>query len=135
MSKFITELQTRLLDDDSVWVLDAPLVYESDLLKCKVTVPIGFQTDFASVPKVPIAYMLFGDRAHREAVIHDYLYRSDSVPVVARKQADDVFYEAMKLRGKSFFVRWCMWGGVRLGGWTDFHGYNVDAIIIREERK
>jgi hypothetical protein len=130
MSKFITELQTRLLNDDTVWVLDKILVYDSDLLKCRIIVPEGFQTDFASVPKVPIAYMFFGNRAHREAVIHDYLYRTNSIPVATRAQADGVFYEAMKLRGKSFFVRWCMWGGVRLGGWTAFHSYDVDAIII-----
>jgi hypothetical protein len=130
MSEFKTELKTRLFNDDTVWALDTPLVYQSDLLNAVITVPMGFQTDFASVPKVPIAYMFFGDRAHREAVIHDYLYRFDSIPVVTREQADDVFYEAMKLRGKSFFVRWCMWAGVRAGGWIAFHELKVDDVII-----
>jgi hypothetical protein len=135
MSKFKSELRPRLLDDDTIWTLDTALVYESDLLKAVITVPMGFQTDFASVPRVPIVYGFFGDRAHRESVIHDYLYRIDSNPIVSRKQADDVFYEAMKLRGKSFLVRWCMWFGVRLGGWTGFHELMVDAIIIKEEEQ
>jgi hypothetical protein len=125
MSKFLTELETSLLDNDRTWELDAELIYQSDLLSTVITVPNGFQTDFASVPRVPIAYGLFGGKAHREAVIHDYLYRIDSKPVATRKQADDVFYEAMKLRGKSWFVRWCMWSGVRLGGWTGFHKLKV----------
>ncbi len=125
MSKFLTELETNLINDDTVWVLDKPLVYQSDLLNTVITVPEGFQTDFASVPRVPIAYGMFAGRAHREAVVHDYLYRTDSDPLVSRKQADDVFYESMKMRGKSFFVRWCMWAGVRLGGWTAHYKLKV----------
>jgi len=124
MSKFLTDLDARLKDDDCIWVLDSPLVYESDLLG-KVEVPAGFETDFASVPRVPIAYMMFGDRAHREAVLHDYLYRIDSVPQATYSQANEVFYEAMELRGKGWFVRHAMWLGVVLGGWTAYHKKNV----------
>jgi len=124
MSKFLTELDARLKDDDCTWLLDSPLVYESDLVG-KIEVPAGFETDFASVPRVPIAYMLFGDRAHREAVLHDYLYRTDSVPQATYSQANEVFYEAMELRGKGWIVRHCMWLGVVLGGWTAFHKKHV----------
>lgn len=125
MAKFLTELAARLIDDDSIWVIDAPLVYESDILKCTVTVPKGFQTDFASVPRVPIAYWFYGGKSHREAVIHDYLYRIDSAPVVECGVANDVFFEAMKCRGKSVFVRYPMWWGVCFGGWSLFHKRNV----------
>ena len=106
---------------DNIFELVAPLVYESDLLKYTITVLVGFQSDGASVPRVPIAYMLFGDRAHHESVIHDYLYRIDAFPEVTRSRADDVFLEAMKCRGKGFFVRYAMWMGVRSGGWTAYH--------------
>jgi hypothetical protein len=90
MSKFLTELDARLKDDDKVWVIGRSLVYESDLLG-KIIVPVDFETDFASVPRVPIAYELFGDRAHRESVIHDYLYRIDSKPPASFSQANDVY--------------------------------------------
>jgi hypothetical protein len=127
MAKFLTELDVRGLSD-TVWVLDAPLVYESDLVG-KVEVPAGFQTDFSSVPRVPIAYMLFGDRAHREAVIHDFLYRIDSLPIVERSVADSVFLEAMTVRGKGRFVRWAMFSGVRCGGFCAYHKkYIGDAL-------
>ena len=128
MSEFKTELDARLKDDDRVWVLDQPLVYQSDLLGA-ITIPAGFETDFASVPRVPIAYMMFGDRAHREAVIHDFLYRSDSNPCVDKSMADDVFLEAMKCRGKGWFVRYAMYWGVRLGGASSYHKKRVGDKI------
>ncbi len=125
MSKFLTELETRLKDNDKIWVLDSPLVYASGYLKQTITIPIGFETDFASVPRVPIFYWIYGDRAHREAVLHDYLYRIDSIPVVSYSQANEVFFEAMRVRGKGIFVRYPMWWGVCLGGFTVFHKKRV----------
>jgi len=125
MAKFLTELNARLKDDDKIWIIDSSLIYQSDILG-KIVVWAGFETDFASVPRVPIFYVLFGDRAHREAVIHDYLYRIDSMPVAQRGEADDVFLEAMKERGKGFFVRYAMYWGVRMGGWTAYHKKKMD---------
>ena len=125
MSKFLTELDVRCINDGA-WELDAPLTYRSDVLIVDenlgmITVPKGFQTDFASVPRVPVFFTLFGDRAHREAVLHDYLYRTNSVPVAERAQADDVFLEAMTERGKGYFVRYAMYWGVCIGGFTSYH--------------
>ena len=120
MPKFITDLEVTCINDGA-WVLNSPLRYASDLLNDLVDVPVGFETDFASVPRVPIAFTLFGDRAHREAVLHDYLYRIDSIPLVTISQANDVFLEAMKERGKGYFVRYAMYWGVVLGGWTAWH--------------
>ena len=125
MSQFLTELKTLFGKDDSVYYLDRTLVYKSDLLGCIIEVPEGFETDLASVPRIPIAYEAFGGRAHREAVIHDYLYRKDSRPVVSFSQANRVFLEAMKVRGKSFCVRWGMYLGVCVGGYFSFHKKNV----------
>jgi hypothetical protein len=130
MSKFLSELKAHLLDDDKVWALDEPLIYESDLLKCTITVPAGFNTDFASVPRVPFAYMFFGDKAHREAILHDYCYRKNSIPIVTESQANNLFFEAMTLRGKPAWVRYTMYWGVCLGGWTSFHKFNVEDSMV-----
>jgi hypothetical protein len=125
MAEFLKGLVISLREDsDTIYVLGDNLIYESDIVG-RVVVPKGFQTDFASVPRVPIAYMLFGDRAHREAVLHDYLYRIDSQPQATYSQANNVFFEAMKLRGKGFFVRYGMYWGVVLGGWTAYHKKKV----------
>ena len=97
MSKFTTQLQVAWenLDDDDIptWRLLEPLVYQSDLLDRDVVVPAGFVTDFASVPRAPIAYFLAGNTGNRAAVVHDYLCRTGEVD---RRVADDVFFEALR---------------------------------------
>ena len=125
MAEFLTELVVSLRpDSDKIYVLKHNLIYESDIVG-RVVVPKGFQTNFASVPRVPIAFWFFGSRAHREAVLHDYFFCVDSNPSVTYSQANRVFLEAMKVRGKPFCVRWPMYFGVCVGGWPSFHKRKV----------
>lgn len=99
---FRTPLRTEL-DHDTAnygqgeWRLIYPLIYESKDGKT-YTVPVGFKCDFASVPRIPIIYAKYGNRAHRPAVLHDYLCREGIIP---RREADDLFYEAMLSVGMS----------------------------------
>ncbi len=122
---FLSELQITNLEKENTWRLEKTLIYGSELLGRIVCVPIRFITDLASVPRVPIAYTLWGDRSHHEAVLHDYLYRSDSIPIVSRKTADKIFLEAMKYRGKPLRIRWPMYLGVRIGGFGAYHKKKV----------
>lgn len=86
-----------------------------------ITVPAGFTTDFASIPRfMPVSYSMLKGRAEKAAVIHDFLYRTQK----GRKYADDVFYEAMKDSGVPWAARQAMYWGVRLGGWA---GYQANA--------
>ena len=128
MSEFKTDLCLKNVDDTK-WILDESLVYQSDLLHFTITVPKGFWTDLASVPRMPIAYWFWGGREHREAVIHDYLYRIDSIPVVSRSFANDIFLEAAKSRGKSKWICYPMWWGVCLFGEMDYHKKKVGDPI------
>ena len=123
-SKFKTNLAVNM-KSDSIWILDEPLIYHSDKLGSDIIIPRGFETDFASVPRVPVIYSLWGDRVHREPVLHDYLYRTDSVPVVPRKIADYLFREALIATGKPFYISHCMWAGVRIGGGSSYHRRSV----------
>lgn len=116
MAGFLTELRARLIGEDE-WALDAPLVYNSDVANMIIRVPNGFVTDFASVPRLPLAYLLTGDTAHKAAVIHDYLYRSKKI---SRKNADLVFLEAMKETGIPMWRRYSMFLAVRTFGWTQY---------------
>jgi hypothetical protein len=119
VSKFITPLDARKLGRDAssdqrgTWKLLAPLVYESDRLKRMVTVPGGFLTDFASVPRVPIAHLLTANCGHEAAVIHDWFYTTHEV---SRRDADAVFEEALLVGGEPRWRAWLMWAGVRIGG-------------------
>ena len=124
MSKFLTTLKTEDITDQ-VWRLCDPLVYQSDIIGT-VIVPEGFYTDLASVPRIPIIFMLWGGRSHHEAVIHDYLYRIDSLPVVSEHIANEVFFEAMCARGKCWYVKYFMYWGVCLGGFTSYHKKKVE---------
>ena len=110
MARFLTTLEVRYDGKDRI--LTAPLKYESDIAG-SIVVPEGFRTDFASVPRVPLLYLLFGNTAHEAAVIHDYLYRYAIVP---RRTADRVFREAMNASGVWAWRRYPMYMGVRMFG-------------------
>ena len=78
-----------------------------------ITVPAGFRTYFASVPRVlwtivpPVG--LYG----KAAVVHDYLYILQDR---TRLEADRIFLEAMEVLGVPKIQRTLMYQAVRLGG-------------------
>lgn len=90
-----------------------------------ITIPAGFVTDLASVPRVPLAYMMWGDRAHRPAVLHDYLYRSDSNPKVTKEVADQYFKKAMVLTDVKWIIYYPMYLAVK---WFGKASYGVLAV-------
>jgi hypothetical protein len=118
MSRFATPLRIERVDDLSrdgrgTWQLIDPLVYESDLAGIVIAAPAGFLTDLASVPRLPVAYLMTGGLGHAAAVIHDCLYTTH---VTTRAVADDVLHEALLVLGVPRHKAWMMWAGVRIGG-------------------
>lgn len=77
-----------------------------------IIVPEGYETDFASVPRLPFAYLVAGGRAPKSATLHDFLYSIRA----GREYADDVFLAAMKAEGVGSIIRRLMYLAVRLGG-------------------
>ena len=129
-SEFLTVLGGDWVSDE-IFELTKTLEYYSALLECVIRVPIGFQTDLASVPRVPIIYEMFGNRAHHESVIHDYLYRKDSAPLVSFGVANKAFKEAMEARGKTRLIVYGMYKGVCSGGASHFHKKCVgDKLLV-----
>lgn len=112
MARFITPLRVIQIDTKR-WQLDAGLLYASDMVDQVIAVPRGFITDFASVPRLPFAYLLTGGKASAPAVIHDWMY---STREFERDVADAIFREAIMVAGHSAFTAWVMWAGVRAGG-------------------
>ena len=115
MSAFRTALAMERADKpgSGKWVLLKPLVYYSDILGKEITVPAEFETDLASVPRLPIIFWLTGATADEAAVIHDYLYTTRDV---SRSVADAVMREASAVMGTPGWQRGLMWFGVRVGG-------------------
>lgn len=122
---FENKLHVVLKDgSDSIWILTQPLLYRSRAHGL-IETPAGFETDFASVPRIPIVYRLWGDRAHREAVLHDYLFRKNAVPKLPFLECNGVFLEAMESRGVRWGIRYPMYAGVCAGGRWAYHRRNV----------
>lgn len=122
MSRFITELDVVLLDDTEndgrgLWMVNSVLIYSSDRANRIITVPAGFITDLASVPRIPLAFWMTGDTAHAAAVVHDFLY---STGQVNRGTADAVLLEAMAVTGIPSWRRYAMYLGVRVFGGSRF---------------
>lgn len=119
MSRFLTPLITEVASDSADRLM-ADLVFVSDEAGI-INVPAGFETDYASVPRIPLAYMLFGGVAKKAAVVHDYLY---STKMLGRDMADAVFLDAMEASGVAWWRRRLMYRAVRVFGWTI---YNKEA--------
>lgn len=121
MAKFLDTLNVTEIDDSIFMIIDHPLRYQSDLAASIFTVPVGFYTDFASVPRfMPLAYACLGDTAHQPAVIHDWLYYAAITP---REMADAIFLEAMDVWGMPLWRRELIYWGVRAGGWAAWNDH------------
>lgn len=119
MSRFLSPLRVEEVDEFAgTWRLTEPLAFDSEVLGRVVTVPAGFVTDFASVPRILGIYDLEGGRCNKAAVIHDWLY---SVQCVDRETCDKVLREAIRASGYSAITAGLFYAAVRLGGashWT-----------------
>lgn len=115
MSRFLTSCVLEVADnqDDGKWILREKLTYLSEAARRTIDVPAGFRTDLASVPRLPVVYLLCGDCAREAAVVHDYLYTTHQVD---RATADAVLREASAVTGVATWRRWLMYWGVRIGG-------------------
>jgi hypothetical protein len=101
----------------ATWELVEPLGYQSPTLAVTVTAPAGFITDFASVPRIPIAYELAGDLAEDCATIHDFCYATGCV---SRETADLLLREMMGERGFGWLRRWSIYAAVRAFGGSHY---------------
>jgi hypothetical protein len=114
VSVFLTTLDCREVDEfGGLWELLAPLAYDSEVVRGTVTVPAGFVTDFASIPRLPFVYWTQGGKGNKAAVIHDWLYSSQAVD---RKTADQVLREALIASGYSKVTASAFYAAVRVGG-------------------
>ena len=90
---FLSSLEVEVLDEE-LFRLTRPLRYQSAALGALLVIPEGFVTDLSSVPRLPLIYWLYGGRARKAAVPHDFLYQTH---ICAKAVADRVFLEAMAL--------------------------------------
>lgn len=95
----------------AVWEYISPLIFHSEKYG-DLLVPVGFRTNYASVPRLPLVFLLAGDKAHKPASLHDLCYTIHALLRVSfdvaagtyqflqrlpidREQADDLFLECL----------------------------------------
>lgn len=129
MSSFTSPLIVTPLDCGRRWRLYEPFQYHIGEMESgiKVLVPVGFTTDFASVPWVFWQLIPYWGKYGKAAVVHDYLYQAKLIIVKkdglsfigrpSRKYADEIFYEAMLVGGTARWKARLMYLGVRWFGW------------------
>lgn len=77
------------------------------------TVPEGFDTDFASVPRVFTWLLPRYGRWTQAAILHDFLWSLARRGEISKFDADGIFNRAMRELGVPFLRRWIMWTAVR----------------------
>ena len=130
MSSFTTPLIVSPMPDGKRWKLCRSFTYHlgSKRGKESVAVPKGFITDFASIPWLFWSFLPSWGKYGKAAVIHDCLY---STHYRTRKEADDIFYEAMLVSGTKPWKAKIMYWAVRLFGWVAWRG-NRKKIVAEK---
>lgn len=119
MSPFNCPLILTPLSDGRNWKLVEELLYETNVPKTHlITVPAGFITDFASVPRVFWRVIPPWGKYGRAAVVHDWLYKEKGGD---RETADLIFLEAMTFLGVAKWKRYVMYWAVRCFGGPAWH--------------
>lgn len=77
------------------------------------TVPKGFKTDFASIPRIFRSIIAPTGKWTNSSILHDFLYSEGYKMGVTRKQADKIFYDAMRDSHVNIITANIMWFCVR----------------------
>lgn len=118
--------------DAGLWTLTQPLRYQGNV--DLFTVPPGFETNYASVPRAFWFIVSPTGRHSLPAVLHDYLYCAG---LTTRADADGLFRRTMREAGVSYAVRWSMYYAVRTFGkkyWGETASRRSRAQKIRNMR-
>ena len=124
MSSFTTPLVVQHIDGKK-WRLCREFTYRlgSQWSNKYIHVPAGFVTDFASIPKFIMPFLPWWAKYQKGAILHDWLYLVKYMMGrnVTRKEADDIFYEAMMVGFRHHIsgkvVAWIEYKVVRMFSW------------------
>jgi len=134
MSQFTTLLKTNKIGKN-LWVLLEPFEYHVGTYPSNeiISVPIGFKTDFASIPKIFWSILPPVGKYGKAAVIHDWCYWANCYN---KKQSDKIFLEGMKVLKVNKWKQIIIYNAVRMFGyfaWKEHRNNKHEAITIFEE--
>ena len=99
-----------------------------------IIIPSGFQTDFASIPRIFWSIQSPYDYKNiAPSILHDYQYTCPNN--LTRSKIDDIFYSALIDNRVNPVVAYVFWLAVRLGGYSHFNKDNYCAITDHNNHK
>lgn len=93
-----------------------------------ISVPAGFETDFASIPRALTWLIPSRGPYNRPAIIHDFLYHYAPADPITGKyctqaRADSILREACENCDDLFTQRWAIFLGLKIGGFVQWRKY------------
>lgn len=104
---------------DGFYSLEKDMLYFNGKIVIKIHRILNgyiFLTDLASIPDDLKHIFPNKEKYNYPAVLHDYLYASNSLNLMNRVNADWTFLQALKSEGVSWYRRWIMFLSVRMFG-------------------
>lgn len=99
---------------DDLWITLEQCVYQGK--RDTFTVPAGFMTDFASVPRATVWLIPRYGRYTHAAILHDWLIQAEiSTGLISPRDVDGLLRRVLREVGVPPVQRWLMWTGVRWG--------------------
>jgi hypothetical protein len=130
MSSFTEILIASPLKDGNKWVVRKEFEYYiKEEGGDSVCVPAGFVTDYASIPQVLWTLAPKWGKYGKAAIVHDYLY---STHEKSRKEADDIFYDAMIVLGVPKWKAKTMYRAVRWFGGKSYKKPGSFMISVKD---
>lgn len=123
---FVTELAVSPLASGRKWKLLRAFTFHigSKTGEEKITVPAGFITDFASVPKIFLPLLPFWAKYSKSPILHDWLYQNFGLGIYTRKECDQIFLESMLVDWRhhltGVILAMTEYYGVRAFGWLSW---------------
>ncbi|EBV2374764.1 DUF1353 domain-containing protein [Salmonella enterica] len=113
MSRFTTPAILEMLGHYNWRVYEPFEFYLSEDNSDAISVPAGFVTDLATVPRIFWSVMPPDGKYAKAAIIHDYLYDN---ALRTKKEADLIFLDGMAVLGVPKWKRIVMYLAVRIFG-------------------
>ena len=114
-----SEITMKRVVGVDVWRVGEPVSFYSELLAAWIDVPVGFETDFASIPRFLHRLLPKNGEYDAPAIVHDWLY---SHGIYHKDTADKIFLEALTSINVAPWKRRAMYRAVAMFGgkaWND----------------
>jgi len=125
----IEPVDFRPFSDGMHWIVRQPLVYRIGVSQDSVSIPVGFVTDFASIPQALQSIIRANGPYILPAVVHDYLYWKQAC---TREQADRILLLGMIENQVREVHRVAIHDAVRIAGgfaWSDNARERADGFV------